>query len=461
MSEGTETSLVIEPDASRWGALVRGYATGPRASEMRRELGLPVDRRVIMTGHQAVFWHPGILAKYIAADAAARALDAQAAWVVVDHDTDDPWSVRYPARDGEGRLAARVFDLRGAGARREASGVAVCRGAAIAPVERVPEDAALPEVRAGLEAIRGAVAHHAGAANAARQVAGAVGELLAPMVSAAPVIFSTDLVRTTMFGVLLEAMNEDPRACVRAYNAAIVHAPGAGLRALQADEVNERYELPLWRIGADGVRRRVYAEELESLPRHELAPRALLMTALLRLGACDLFIHGTGGGLYEKANDAWMQMWFGSGGEEGFERLAPVAVVTATRRLALVEGAAPTGRDVARAKWAAHHARHDPAMLGDAAGGVRRRALVGAIKSARREGREPRRAFEALHEFLSECRGASAARLGALERDVVEVMARARDAEVASERTWAFAMYPGLALEGLCAEVAARFGGGA
>ncbi len=39
-----------------------------------------------MTGHQSGFWHPGILSKYIAADAVASAIDGASAAVVVDHD---------------------------------------------------------------------------------------------------------------------------------------------------------------------------------------------------------------------------------------------------------------------------------------------------------------------------------------------------------------------------------------
>jgi hypothetical protein len=200
----------------------------------------------------------------------------------------------------------------------------------------------------------------------------------------------------------------------------------------------------------------VYAEDLEHFTRRELAPRALLMTALLRLGACDLFIHGTGGGSYERANDAWIGSWLGAAAGAG--DAAAVAVVTATRRLALMEGPAPTARDVARARWSAHHARHDPAMLGDEAGAARRRVLVAAIKSARREGRRPREAFVELHKHLEERRGAGAARLEALEREALEMVGRARDASVAHDRTWAFAMYPGEVLAGLRDEIATDFG---
>jgi len=453
VSESQETSLVIEPEAVRWGEMLRARELSAPAIEMRRDLGLPTDRPVIMAGHQAVFWHPGILAKYLAADAPAKRLGASAAWVVVDHDTDDPWMVRYPARDAAGRLTARMFDLRGTGARREDGEIAVCRRPAMVPTREVPSDVASLEVRDGLTRIRDALASHAEEPNAARQVTKAVGELTAPLVSGAVPVFSSELSRTAMFGRLMAAMDRDPRACVLAYNAAITHAPGAGLRPLFFDEVNERYELPLWRIDQRGARHRVYAEDLEGTARHELAPRALMMTALLRLGACDLFIHGTGGGLYEKANDAWIGAW----PDPAAGAPATVAVVTATRRLSLLNTPAPTARDVARATWTAHHARHDPAMLGDHDGAARRRELVVAIKSARHQGREPRQAFERLHEFLRERRAAMSARLSALEEAASDAAARASDAGVASDRTWAFPMYSPGALDGLAQVVAREF----
>jgi len=458
VSERDEKPLVIEPGAERWRAMLRRPPA--EALEMRRELGLPTDRPIIMTGHQAVFWHPGILVKYLAADEAAAALGARAAWVVVDHDTDDPWVVRYPARDGAGRLAAKQFDLRTNGERAGKTGdVAVYRRASISPARDMPTDAVNAGVEEGLLAIRNAAAAHTGEPNAALQVAKAVGELLVLRAASTPMVFSSKLSGTALFGRVLAAMEHDPRACIAAYNLAVASVPGAGLRPLYFDKVNERYELPLWRIVASGARTRVHAEDVGGVARGELAPRALLMTALLRLGACDLFIHGTGGSLYERANDAWISGWLA--GAAGGGEAAPVAVVTATRRLPLMGGEPPTARDVARAKWAAHHARHDPGMLGDEAGAALRRELVAAIKSARRVGKSPRRAFEELHEFLKDRRATGGDRLRALEQHAAEVSGRALDAAVASDRTWAFPLYPREIHSELRREIMTRFGGGA
>ena len=56
-----------------------------------------------------------------------------------------------------------------------------------------------------------------------------------------------------------------------------------------------------------------------------LMPRALLLTALVRLGMCDLFIHGTGGLIYDRVTEQWFADWLGQA--EG--SIAPMIGVTA------------------------------------------------------------------------------------------------------------------------------------
>jgi hypothetical protein len=82
--------LTIRPPAPEWAALLK-HNDSAQATRFRRELGLPTGKPLIMTGHQAEFWHTGILAKYLAADAAAGALGADVAWLVVDQDRPARW----------------------------------------------------------------------------------------------------------------------------------------------------------------------------------------------------------------------------------------------------------------------------------------------------------------------------------------------------------------------------------
>ena len=75
-------------------------------------------------------------------------------------------------------------------------------------------------------------------------------------------------------------------------------------------------EVPLWRIRDDGRRMRAYDSDVErwlddppGAPR--LMPRALMLTALVRLAMCDLFVHGTGGAAYDTVMEAWISSWLG------------------------------------------------------------------------------------------------------------------------------------------------------
>lgn len=399
-----------------------------------------------MTGHQPEFWHPGILAKYLAADAAARRTGASVEWLIVDQGRPEAVEVRYPARV-EGRLVAKSVKF-GAGER-----------------PRIPEDGAATYVSEGLGRIAEAMAVARDEPSLARRVGRAVEAMLKPLgLAPARTLYATELWRLEVFGELVERMRRDPEGCVRAYNAAVAHHPGARMRPLIADEVQDRWELPLWWLTRTGVRRRVYAEDLGGIPREELAPRALLMTGMLRMGGCSLFVHGTGGGGsggdddhegYDAVTDEWLGTWLSERGRA----LAPIAVVTATRRLPLMGGAGgvPDSAEAARARWRAHHARHEPAVLGEQETERRKLELVGAI-AASDDRRERRGLYDRMQDDLASYRARHAGDLETLRHDAEEAEGRLADASVAMDRTWAFPLYPEEALKELKADIDAAFG---
>src|SRR5579864_8908961 len=111
---GKDIEITVRPEASTWGGLLRSRApVDGRAQRFPEELGLPGDRPVIMSGHQAQVWHPGILAKLMAARSAAKLSAAAVAWLVVDQDDHEPWEIRYPVRRGDGRLESRIWRMDG------------------------------------------------------------------------------------------------------------------------------------------------------------------------------------------------------------------------------------------------------------------------------------------------------------------------------------------------------------
>jgi len=433
------------------GGSLAGLLAKRSREEDHRDEDISVAR--VWTGHQAEFWHPGIMAKYIAAGAVAERVRAtggraEVTWLVVDQDANEPWKVPYPGLV-EGKLTRAVWSVPFADKGSASAGAFAAETPACALPVLQPGPAprgALVCVDEGLEAVRAALVRHAGESNAARQVTMALCDLLAAWCRPDRVVYASGLARTPEFGEFVEQLGREPAVCVQAYNRAVAAVPEARVRALRVE--GGRVELPLWRMpSAPGrARRAVWSDELASVKMEELSPRALAMTALVRMGLCDLFIHGTGGGVYDRITERWLGEWLGG------EPLAPTAVVTATRYLPFdVRVRRP--EEIARARWAAHAARHSPALLGDADGERRRRDLVAAVKSARARGESPRAAYEALHAFLGQEREERAGNLQELERGAVEA---ARDVEVAGvvyDRTWPFPLYPRGVLDGLKVEV--------
>lgn len=493
LSAEDRCELIAEPDPMKWGSMVADFVSARPAwaAEFRRELGLPVDTPIVLSGHQAQFWHPGILSKWFATVAAARSVRGTAAWIVVDQDVNDASVVRLPVRramrdDGgdaaltSGRLRVeswRLGSVPSVGAADVPTGRRPPIGDVAVPVLGAGESWATPGVESGVEAIRTAMNRHAEASSLARQVAAAAAHLLTDLepdragASGAPLegdigtgprlLWATAVSRTRLFASIIERIRFDPQACVRAYNAAVRAHPRERIQPLEAGEV------PLWVIGDETVggaaRRRATVNDL-SRPASELAPRALLMTGLLRYAACDLFIHGTGGGGgghghagYDRITERWFAGWRAAPGDPPF-RLAPSVVTTATLRLRL-PGSGPGPDELRRAQWLAHRAMHEPAVLGDNTAASEKRAMVERIRSLKRAGGDAKPIYREMHELLRRVRGARSGDLERLRAVADSAARRLGDAQIASDRTWAFPLYGADRLLVLRGEVERAVGG--
>ncbi|MBX9639087.1 MAG: hypothetical protein K2X97_04985, partial [Mycobacteriaceae bacterium] len=369
---GAAPDVTLTPAGDRWASLVSarwaGSAANPAAAVFRRELGLPDDRPVVMSGHQARWWHAGILAKQTALAAVCRAggASAAAAWIVVDQDASDSVTLLYPGTPAKAgdlptrnrwRLAPEEL------AAQLRADVALGDLPAFTP-SAPPTDGATPDAARAMRAIADCTGRWSHARNAAEQIARANAELAAVALGEAEptLLFASRLSRTTAMRGLLEKMAADPASCVGAYNRGAAELNAAGIAPLSANAARSRFELPLWRLSPAGrptPRKRVFTHTLGDTPLDALAPRALLMTALLRWLGCDLFIHGLGGGAsgqeggYDKVAERWFTHWLGV-------ELAPSVVATATVLLPPVPGAGPlvTPGDLIAAQAGAHRARH-------------------------------------------------------------------------------------------------------
>lgn len=472
----SNSNWFIEPACSQWPALIKQQPVGTVFGQTlenwravsRRELGLSVDRLIIATGHQTLLWHPGILAKYLVADAFAKDHDVATANLIVDQHAEGFGDFEIPIRRTDGSLVLRRIELCRPRPRKD---VPMGRHEAFTP-PRVPENlsGALPSVNQGVRRIFDAVYVHREAANAALQMAAALEDLMRPWVTPLPIVTSTDLIHTSLAQAMMKAMADDPWRCAECYNRAVAAVPQAGIGPLLVRD--DIVELPLWRIREDGRRMHAYDSDVVGMLEREaqsdpprvanaplsapqnpkskienpksqidLLPRALFMTALVRLGMCDLFIHGTGGAVYDRTMEIWMKDWLGI-------EVGSIAVVSATLRLPLtMANAEPL--DVPKAIAAARRLWHDPEPPDPPQPGPIKRQLLQAIQAASRNSTQRKAAFIKMHERLEQLRRSDwNAVQQALER-AEQARRQAADRAIARRRDWAFPLFPDAMIDDL------------
>lgn len=446
-------SLTLRPSPPEWlrGLRQRGApVAGSVAFELRRELGLPTDRPILMSGHQVEFWHAGVLAKLVALDA-LRQVDpgVHLAWIDVDQDSNQPWRIAYPARGPAGGLVRRVWDASGGGASEEERALGRVRAIAGAAA---PNDAFSPPVQSGLASIAAALRAAKHAHSAAAQFGDAVFALAGELAQGVQRVSALALGQTSLFATLVDHMMREPERCRGAYNGAARAHPGAGVRPLDAIG-----ELPLWSISASGARRRVFAGKVPG--DGVLAPKALFMTMLLRAAACDLFVHGLGGEQYDRVMEAWAATWLGEPSTflPEVARLSPAVAASASRFIAFPGVEAPTPEQIRGARWAAAHARHDPRLLGDAPAIREKSSLVAEIAALPRGSALRRAAYERLLGLLERMRASHADEIGRFQAQAAR-LAGARDlATIVHDRTWAFPMLSQSSVSSLRREIGEAF----
>lgn len=415
-------------------------------SQMRRELGLPDDAALIGTGHQAAVWHPGILAKFMAARAMVdrAGAGASAVHLVVDQDANEFGEIDVPVRDGDGVRAETIAILDGM----------EDRATGFQPPQ-IPKKAGnrrlgFEFVESGLDRIQSALSQHAEARSLAAQIAGAVEDMMQPFAGEFRTICASDLLLTAFGSALVRDMRDDPERCALAYNRAVQRHADAGIALLEMR--GTAIELPLWRIDARGRRARVFVDDLEddALDAREIHPRALTMTAVVRLAIFDLFVHGTGGRAYDRVMEQWMRDWLKL-------ECAPMAVATANVFLPIAVPA--ESEPVEQAIHTYRHVWHDPAAgEGGAHPSASKQAHLKAIEAMRNEDARARReAFVEMHRVLASERSRCASALNRLARRIDHARCAARSRAVASRRDWGFPLYPDSVLRELRSAIERKF----
>lgn len=438
-------TLHIEPAPSTWRARMTdvsasaGYLSCSAAS-FRAELGLPDDGSIVMSGHQAGFWHPGIVAKYAAVQAAS-ALGVPV-WLVADLDDNAPLRLRLPSLDERGIVRVHEVEL--------SVGTNVPDGIPTGYQLPVSMQPAPPPELAELARRLDAVKMHA--STLSEQVHRVASDLLEGAGAGRPAVtaFARAISSTTLFADVVKTMCEDPARCVLAYNAAVAREPGAGVRPLRANTDEDAWELPIWRVECGQPRRAVITGQGESLDPLQHAPRGLLMTGLMRIAACDLFIHGTGGGVYDRITEQWLGDWIEA-------TLSPAAVVTATMLLDL--GVDRQSVEKAQATIArAHRARHDPALLGDPALATEKRRLVNQIAQTERGSRKRADMFRTIHSLLETSRNEHQTALAQFDEQAQSAHAAIESQAAIMDRTYSFILHPKAGIGALRQQIHEAFG---
>lgn len=410
---------------------------------------------LLATGHQAWLWHPGILAKDIAMQAAAQRLRAQGVHLVVDQDAHEALQLDLPVQKDDA-LSARTLRL--------APTLPTVPTGAQPPAD---VDRILDTLRSAgddrVQPLIDAFTNLPPCRTLAEQMAVVLVRLMQPYTGPLPLLFVSDLAKMPTYPALIEAMLHDARRCAQLYNAAVAAHPQAGVSQLVIER--DRVELPLWLVHWGEARQRIYADLADATPvltdasgsavdaqSDTLLPRALLLTAIMRGQCCDLFIHGKGGGVYDQITDQWWQSWRG-------ETLAPNAVVSADMHLDF-DVPVSTPDDVTRAVWFRHHIPHNvDRHLGlDGELAQHKRHLL-AHMSDDRDKRRRYAAFQQIHAANAALAARHPDVLREAEAQFSRTMQGLANAAVAQRRDWCFALYPEAKLRRLHAAFEAEASG--
>jgi len=438
-------------------------------------LGLKVPEggtdQVLCTGHQPVLAHPGIWIKYLAM---ARMVPPGGVGLDLIVDTDAVEEIAAEVPRANGLL------------RRER--IVMSRAGPDVPAETLP--APDPEQwRAFLEAIESCLQTAGGPALApgwdrsrllpvppsGQGIAGAVTAARRALEGPRPYLSLpvSRLARTGAFRRFVLSVAHQAGRFAAVHNATLAtyrahYGIRTGAQPFPDLAVEPgRIEIPFWLvaggqrqalfIGADTTRFYAGGRDVGPVARDpddpafaamEVRPRALALTAFARLVVSDLFIHGIGGGRYDRATDAVVKAFYG---------VSPpaYATVTATLHLPFPAGA-PLQDERHRLQRLLLDLQHNPDRFLPAGDGpysalvAEKWALIRRLDAAANLTRRERRAAtQRIRELNLILTGAVADRLGEAQEALRRHNRREQEVEVTGYRGYPFLLFPVEAVEGL------------
>ncbi len=439
----------------------------PLAAAYTRSLGHHVPAYgpdvVFATGHQPILVHPGIWIKYLALSQIVPP-HGTGLNIIVDTDAIDEVDADVPRANG--RLTqARVTLVRGG---LEVPGEALAAPTAdgwTAFAAAVEGHLGTIDEPAVVEGWRRAKAHLP--APQTGGLTGAVTALRRALEGPRPYLDlpMSRLAHTASFRRFATTILQDARrfaglhnACLAAYRAHYgVRTSAQPFPDLEMDDA--RVEAPFWYVDAgrrwplyvDPAARRLMAQDRDvgPLPADPddpafavvpLRPRALTLTAFARLVVADLFIHGIGGGRYDRATDAIVREFFG---------IAPPAYAIATATLFLpFRDPAPPDEERRRLHRTLLDLQHNPDRFLSADSGPHHELVAekwSLIRGLERPNaltrRQRRTATQRIREINTILQVTVADRVDSVQEALRRVDARQGDAEVTGYRGYPFFLH--------------------
>jgi len=481
--------------SERWDFSVGGVEIAELRREVRGDLiavaaafsarlGVPVREPrspgapIVLTGHQPDLYHPGVWVKDFLLDRLALEAQATAVDIMVDSDGFDAVSVTAPCMTPG---VARCRQYLAVGSEHSSfafADVPSTRDLAdfCQATDQMLESLPAPAVRrhfsefcTHLSAAAGDAENLAELVTIARrrhEAHAATGYLEAPI---------TALARTRGYARFVADLALSAERFTDIYNRelaqyrALSKTRSAAQPFPDLEQGQGRYELPLWHLTRSG-RLPVWAdptteggvrllsagteicsagpdpdEFVEALIGSGalIAPKALSLTLFLRVFACDLFIHGIGGGRYDQVTDAVIRAFYG---------IEPPAFVVASMTMYLPIGAhLVTQEEVAAAKERLNRLEHNPdALLGEVEfddPGERKQALALAAQKAElvSEIASPGADKKSIGLRIREVNASLAAVLAplrdALEAELGNLETQQAAAEILTDRTYPFCFW--------------------
>jgi hypothetical protein len=499
-------AVLVEPEADALDALVDADCAGALRSvplldtcvgELRERLRRRFELAgpVILTGHQAEFGHAGVFAKTIAVDALVRKYRGTGVFLTVDSDLPKARRLAVPHAE-QGEVQRAFVTIPGCDPRlpmewQPPASVAQWHDF----FERVAELAGDGDtlLRTYSGGVLGGESDAINACHAIERGHAAVDRSLG--FDTVVIARVSRVSRTPEFRAFVGHLALNASVFAQAYNEAqrayrVRHQERSPQRPAPALAVGpDRVELPLWVCQAGQPRRRLFAaargdavelladdepigresrSRLGAVSGHDepwqiersgwhLRPRALTLSAFMRLFLSDLFVHGIGGAKYDEMTEDFARRFFEA-------ELPPACCVSATLHLPL-----PRYGVDAEMLAAARHARRDlrfnpqrhlPNLPPDLR--QQRAALIGKSNALRRERPSDqaarRHVFNEIRAINCQLLCDDPKRAAALEQEWRLLERRWRSDGVALDREHFFALHPRRTIEELVRRVRAALG---